>query len=250
MKTALATVLIAISCIALAPVLVASGGHGGGHSGGGHSSGGHAAAGGHASGGHGGGHTSGTASSGGTAAPRTTGTARPTSDGTKTGRPRNGQPIVGTAVPRTGARSTPLGVPLSLYPVYRGWPYYGTALAFGGLGFYTNPFSSGYGYDGYGYDGFAYSGYPAALPPYSVDADGPTGGLRLKVEPKQAQVFVDGYYAGIVDDFNGHFHHLNLTPGPHHVEIRAPGYEPLAIDVSIEAHHTTEYRGALYRSVQ
>jgi hypothetical protein len=105
---------------------------------------------------------------------------------------------------------------------------------------------------GYTYAGFAYlpgySGYPA-LAPYPFEIDGPTGGLRLKVEPRQAQVYVDGYYAGIVDDFNGHFQHLDMTAGPHHVEIRAPGYEPLAFDVTIQTHHTTEYRGALSRSL-
>jgi hypothetical protein len=62
-------------------------------------------------------------------------------------------------------------------------------------------------------------------------------------------VYVDGYYAGIVDDFNGHFQHLDLTPGPHHVEVREPGYLPLDFDVSIEAHHTTQYRGTMQRSV-
>jgi hypothetical protein len=155
---------------------------------------------------------------------------------------------MGTAVPRTIAKSTPLGVSPSIYPVYRAWPYYGTALGFGGLGFYTDPFLFGHTYSGFAYLP-SYSGYPA-LAPYPFALDGPTGGLRLKVEPKQAQVFVDGYYAGIVDDFNGHFQHLDLTPGPHHVEIGAPGFQPLAIDVRLEAHHTTEYRGALSRSVQ
>jgi hypothetical protein len=81
--------------------------------------------------------------------------------------------------------------------------------------------------------------------PSPFESDGPTGGLRLKVEPKQAQVYVDGYYAGIVNDFNGLLQHLDLTLGPHHVEIRAPGYQPLAFDVLIQPRHTIEYRGAL-----
>jgi len=62
-------------------------------------------------------------------------------------------------------------------------------------------------------------------------------------------VFVDGYYAGIVDDFNGHFQRLKLTPGPHHIAVRAPGYETLEFDVDIQPHHTTEYHGALTRLV-
>ena len=58
-------------------------------------------------------------------------------------------------------------------------------------------------------------------------------------------MFVDGYYAGIVDDFNGHFQHLEVTPGPHHVEIRASGYEPVWFDVNIQPHVTREYRSTL-----
>jgi hypothetical protein len=69
----------------------------------------------------------------------------------------------------------------------------------------------------------------------------------LKVEPKDAEVYVDGYFFGIVDDFNGRLQHLKLTAGPHRVEIRAPGYQPLVVDVSIQPRHTTEYRGALQR---
>jgi hypothetical protein len=60
-------------------------------------------------------------------------------------------------------------------------------------------------------------------------------------------VFVDGYYAGVVDEFDGHFQHLNLIPGPHHLEISAPGYQPLVIDVAIQPHHKIDYRGALMR---
>jgi hypothetical protein len=56
---------------------------------------------------------------------------------------------------------------------------------------------------------------------------------------------VDGYYAGIVDNFNGHFQRLTLTPGPHHVEVRAPGHQPLEFDVIIEARRTIEYEGTL-----
>jgi hypothetical protein len=71
----------------------------------------------------------------------------------------------------------------------------------------------------------------------------------LKVEPENAEVYVDEYYAGIVDDFNGHFQHLTLVPGPHRVEVRAPEYLPRVFDVSIQAHHITEYRGTLQRRI-
>jgi hypothetical protein len=78
-----------------------------------------------------------------------------------------------------------------------------------------------------------------------LDPEGPTGGLRLKIQPKEAQVYVDGFYAGVVDDFNGRFQHLDLAPGPHRIEVRAPGRQLLEFSVTIQAHHTIEYQGTL-----
>jgi len=67
----------------------------------------------------------------------------------------------------------------------------------------------------------------------------------LKITPKQAQVYVDGSYAGTVDDFNGRFHRLHLGVGSHRIEVRADGYQPLVLDVRIMANHTTTFEGAL-----
>jgi len=70
-----------------------------------------------------------------------------------------------------------------------------------------------------------------------------TGILRLDVQPRGVlQVYVDGYYVGMPDDFNGE---LELMEGPHRIEIRAPGYETLAFDVRIAPHRSVTYRGAL-----
>jgi hypothetical protein len=41
---------------------------------------------------------------------------------------------------------------------------------------------------------------------------------------------------------------LDLSPQLHHVEIRAPGYQPLVFDVVIQPHHKTNYRGKLLPS--
>jgi hypothetical protein len=60
-------------------------------------------------------------------------------------------------------------------------------------------------------------------------------------------VFIDGYFAGLVDEFDGIFQRLHLDSGPHRVEVRAPGYEPLAFDVRITPDHTTIYQGELKR---
>jgi hypothetical protein len=124
---------------------------------------------------------------------------------------------------------------------YYFWPYGGGL----GAGLFYDPLWSfphaGYGYGpGYGYAP-AFGG--DALDPF--DTSSATGGLRLKITPNTAEVFVDGFYVGVVDDFDGHFQHLTLSAGPHRIDVRAPGYNALGLDVSIQSHHTTEYRDTL-----
>jgi hypothetical protein len=67
----------------------------------------------------------------------------------------------------------------------------------------------------------------------------------LKVKPKEAEVFVDGYFAGIVDDFDGVFQRLHIETGPHRIELRADGYEPLNFEVNIQPGRTLTYKGEL-----
>ena len=72
--------------------------------------------------------------------------------------------------------------------------------------------------------------------------DGPEqGSLKLKVEPRHAKVYVDGYYVGSVDDFDGAFQKLRLTGGRHTVEIRAEGFETITLDVRITSEKTVTF---------
>ena len=73
------------------------------------------------------------------------------------------------------------------------------------------------------------------------------GGLQLDVQPWRAQVFVDGAYAGVVEDFRGYYHHLELVTGPHQIAIVAPDYRPLVIEVMTSPGYTSTYRGTLQR---
>ena len=75
--------------------------------------------------------------------------------------------------------------------------------------------------------------------------DGPTGGVQLDVQPWRAAVFVDGVYAGRVDDFKGYYKHLDLVAGPHQLVIVEPGYQPLVIDAMVVPGETTTYRGTI-----
>jgi hypothetical protein len=51
--------------------------------------------------------------------------------------------------------------------------------------------------------------------------------LRLQVTPRDASVYVDGYAAGVVDDYDGVFQRLRLVPGPHEIVIYHPNYRTL-----------------------
>src|SRR5262249_2079818 len=125
-------------------------------------------------------------------------------------RPRDGRPAIGTAVPRP--EFIPAGVPS---------PFFTAPVIF--FPRYTPGFRcSGFGY--YGYSRFGAYPVPDVYASDPFDGAGPTGKLRLQIEPRSARVFVDGYYAGIVDDFNGVFQRLTLAAGPHHVVVNAPGF--------------------------
>lgn len=109
-----------------------------------------------------------------------------------------------------------------------GYPDY-----YGGGGYY-DPFG-GYGYGGGGYSSRASQAYRGV------------GSLRLKVKPGNAQVYVDGYFVGEVDSFDGVFQRLNVEAGAHKIELRANGYETVEFDVMVIPGETITYKGDMRR---
>ena len=83
-----------------------------------------------------------------------------------------------------------------------------------------------YGY-GYGY-------------PYDI-----SGSLRLQVNPREAEVFVDGYYAGTVDNFDGTFQRLHVEPGEHDLEVFMPGHRSYQQKVYLQPGKTFNVRHAM-----
>lgn len=57
--------------------------------------------------------------------------------------------------------------------------------------------------------------------------DGVDSGVRIEVTPNHAQVFVDGYLAGEVDEFDNVFQRLRLRPGGHQIAIYLEGYRTI-----------------------
>jgi hypothetical protein len=87
--------------------------------------------------------------------------------------------------------------------------------------------------------------YPYPYPPYGgwrVYGNWQSAQVRLDVTPKDAQVYVDRYYAGVVDDYDGVFQHLSLLSGAHLVEIRKTGYRSLAIELNLYPGESITYR--------
>lgn len=142
-----------------------------------------------------------------------------------------GRPVTGHAVPRTSVaphvdRRGPV------VHTFRSHVGVGLGLGLGAYG-YAGRSPYGYGYPGY------YSGYPSTAYGYGRSTH---ARLRILDAPRHAQVYVDGYYAGIVDDFDGVFQHLELTPGPHRIEIAAVGFAPVTFDVQAQGGRTLTYR--------
>jgi hypothetical protein len=69
--------------------------------------------------------------------------------------------------------------------------------------------------------------------------------LRLEVTPKQAEVYVDGFYAGIVDDFNGVFQRLHVAPGNHEIELYLDGYRVVKQQLFLPANDTVKVKYAM-----
>ena len=180
--------------------------------------------------------------------------SRPQGDNPQTGTAvRRGSPRAGSVpqvrtAPRGQTRTTVRRAPRIYTNNYYSYPrssyyyyyYPRSAYPYGygafGLGyFYYDPYSWGPRYSG----GVYYRNGGGGVGYYDI------GNLRLQVAPRDAEVWVDGYYVGVVDEFDGRFQSLRLESGPYRIDIVAPGYEPLVVDVRITPGRTTTYRGEL-----
>ncbi len=177
-------------------------------------------------------------------------------------RPRDGRTPVGEAVgrqfpPVRGGNGNGNVIYYPYYDPYYGYGYgsrYGSYSYYGpwfagygfGLGYfydpwgygYYSPYDSGYGSSRYGYGRSRYDQYGRGR-----DA----GQLRLKVKPAHGQVYVDGYYVGEVDSFDGVLQRLAIEAGAHRVEIRAAGYETVTFDIMVTPGETVTYKGEMKR---
>ena len=74
--------------------------------------------------------------------------------------------------------------------------------------------------------------------PYRYRYSAPDAAVKFDVKPKEAAVYVDGYYAGLVDDYDGAFQRLRTAPGGHEITLYLEGYRTHSEKVYLAADNT------------
>jgi hypothetical protein len=82
-------------------------------------------------------------------------------------------------------------------------------------------FVGGYFYDPYFGE---YPWWPPVIYPHPRIVFDGRAQVRLQVTPRETAVYVDGFYAGIVDDFDGFFQRLPLLSGGHTIALYLEGF--------------------------
>ena len=63
--------------------------------------------------------------------------------------------------------------------------------------------------------------------------------------PREAEVYVDGYLVGTVDDFDGWSQRLRLQPGEHEIELYLEGHRSVRQKMLFRPGETYKIRAAL-----
>ena len=115
------------------------------------------------------------------------------------------------------------------YPYYFA-PFYGSLFyrSYGSL-FYGSYFYQPFYWYPYAPIGYGYGGFGGAS-------------LRLQVTPRDTEVFIDNYFAGTADDFDGLFQRLHIEPGAHDVTLYREGYRTVRQRVYIQPTGTFRLR--------
>jgi hypothetical protein len=115
-------------------------------------------------------------------------------------------------------------VGVGYFPYYS--PYYWGS-------FYGSPFWGPYGY------------WP---PPHAYYRYDYASELRVIATPREAEVYVDGYLVGTVDDFDGWSQRLRLQPGEHEIELYLEGYRSLRQTMLFRPGETYKIRATLEKA--
>jgi hypothetical protein len=137
----------------------------------------------------------------------------------------------------------------SRYPYYgyRGYyPYYGyrwyypysfPGFYWGVGGYFGSYYGGAWGYPYYWSDPYGYG--------YAYGAT--TANLKVNVEPKTAEVYVDGHLAGIVDQYDGLFQSLTVEAGDHEITIYQEGFRTMRQSLYLSPGSTYRIKGVMER---
>jgi hypothetical protein len=114
-----------------------------------------------------------------------------------------------------------VGRPYYYRPIYR--PYY------------FDPFYSPYYYRPFYW-------YPYSQIGYGYGRFDGSASLRIQVMARDTEVYIDNYYAGTVDDFDGMFQRLHIEPGAHDVTLYREGYRTVRQRIYIQPTGTFRLR--------
>lgn len=90
--------------------------------------------------------------------------------------------------------------------------------------------------------------YPPIYPPFGAYRYAePESHLRLNIKPNQADVYVDGFFAGKVQEFDGRLQRLHVTPGQHEIVVYLEGYRSLRQRLYLSPNVTRTLDGSLER---
>jgi hypothetical protein len=101
------------------------------------------------------------------------------------------------------------------------------------------------------YRPYVYAPYwgPWHPPAYTYTYGYPIGGdanIRTKVDPKNTEIFVDGYFAGFAREFDGG-HRLHVTPGGHAITMHLDGYRTVTEEIWVEPSRTVTLKTDMTR---
>jgi len=101
----------------------------------------------------------------------------------------------------------------------------------------------GWGWWGWpGYYGYYGPGYERAYGPAAVWAT-----IDTDVSPEEAQVYLNGRYIGIADDFDGYPDYLYLRPGSYRIEFRLEGYETVTRQIEAKPGMYLDFKDKLHK---
>jgi hypothetical protein len=96
------------------------------------------------------------------------------------------------------------------------------------------------------YWGFGWWG-PPFDPPYFYGPYESNSSARLQVTPRETEVYVDGYLAGTVDDFDGRSQRLRLDAGQHTIQLYLDGHRFVTQQVVFQPGETYRIRHTMER---